>query len=150
MLTLFYVYTFYALLPLLVLAAMLWGGWPERAVAWLYVAALVGTELLKSRAAASFMSLEAGVLIVDGALLAALAFVAVRSGRWWVIWATAFQFIGTLGHLGKLVNPGMSPTAYGLMESASSYPALIALAIGIRAHRRRTIAAAAATSSATC
>jgi hypothetical protein len=149
MLTLIYVYSFYVLLPLMVLAAMLWGGATERTVAWLYVAALLGTKLLRSSMATSFISLEAGVLVVDGALLIALGWLAIMSGRWWLICATAFQLIATLGHLGKLVNPDMSRTAYGLMESASSYPTLITLAIGIYQYRRRTTAAAAGTSSAT-
>jgi hypothetical protein len=147
MLTLIYVYSFYVLLPLLVLAAMLWGGTTERTVAWLYVAALMGTKLLKSSGATDFISLEAGILLVDGALLVALGWLATRSGGWWLICATAFQTIATLGHLGKLVNPDMSRTAYGLMESASSYPTLITLAIGIYQYRRRTTGAGAGTSS---
>jgi hypothetical protein len=147
MLTLIYVYTFWFALPLLVIAAMLWGGWAERTVAWLFVAALLGTQLLKSSVATSFLSLEAGVLLVDGALLVALGWIAIRTGKWWIICVTAFQLIAVLGHLGKLVNPGMSRMAYGLMESVSSYPALIALAIGIYLHRRRTTGGGAGTSS---
>lgn len=134
-LTFLYVDGFYVALALVFVAAMAWGGRDERLVASLCVAALAATRLLE--APAKFRELELGVLVVDGLFLAALAVLAIRSGRWWLIWAAAFQALGVLGHLGKLVNPGMSRMAYGLMESASSYPVLIALAVAVFQRRRR-------------
>jgi hypothetical protein len=124
--------------------AALWGGPPERFVALLYVLAVAGSKLLKSAPAIDFHQVETGVFAVDLALLLALAAVTLRVGRWWLIWVTAFQLISTLGHLARLVDTGMTPLAYGLMESASSYPALIGLGVGIVQHRRRVRAAAAA------
>lgn len=141
-----YVYSFILLIVLTTAAATFWGGWTERLVAWLFVAAFASTRLLKSSA---YGSLETGILIVDGTLLVVLAAITIRTGKGWLIWATAFQLIATLGHLGKLLNPELSRMGYSLMETASSHPTQIALAIGIYLHRRRMTGGGAGTSSAT-
>ncbi len=143
----FYVMTFYLALPLLVLAASRWGGWPEKSVAILFVAAALATMLVRSGAATKYHSVELGVFAVDLALLAGLAAVAVRANRWWTIWAAAFQAITVTGHLAKMATPGLSRMAYALMLGVSAYPALIALALGIWNHHRATIRAAGAISS---
>jgi len=141
-----YVYGFWVALPLTCIAAGLWGGWPERAVSLLYAVALVATALVLERYAKPFVSIQVGVLLVDALLVAALVLLAMRSHRGWLIWASSFQLIGTLGHLSKLVRPDMSRLAYGLMEGASGWPTLLALMIGIWGHWRRTRASGAARS----
>lgn len=143
----FYVYGFWVALPLSVAAARLWGGWAERAVALCYVAAFAATTLVLELHAKPFVSIQLGLVLVDAALIVALAAIAVRSSMAWVIWATSFQIIGTLGHLSKLVRPEMSRLAYGLMEGMSGWPTLIALMIGIWKFRRSRRKADAAHSS---
>lgn len=135
---LLYVYGFLLLFPLTCLAAFRWGEWPERSVALAYLLALAGTEVAAPRGS-DFVSFEAGVLVIDFMLLAALVVIAVRSDRTWVIWSAGIHAIATLGHLSKLVSPNLSNLAYGLMEGASAWPALIALMIGTwQAARRRS------------
>lgn len=145
-----YVYGFWAALPLTCVAAYRWGGWPERAVSLFYAVALVATALVLEPYAKPFVSIQVGLLIVDALLVASLVLLALRTQRGWLIWASSFQIIGTLGHLSKLVRPDMSRLAYGLMEGASGWPTLLALMIGIWRHHRSSRRTAAARSSEKC
>jgi len=131
-----YVYSFWLLLPLLCLAALKWGGWPERIVAFLFLAAAAGSILLKSSVTGGYRTIEIGVLAVDATLLAALVWVMLQADRRWLIWVVALQVISTTGHLARMVMPDLSRMAYSLMVGASSYPALLLLALGILGHRR--------------
>jgi hypothetical protein len=133
-----YVYSFWLLLPLLCLAALRWGGWPERIVAFLFLAAAAGSILLKSSVTGGYRTIEIGVLAVDLALLAGLVWVMVQADRRWLIWVVALQVISTTGHLARLVTPDLSRMAYSLMVGASSYPALLLLGLGIAGHWRAT------------
>lgn len=131
-----YLGLFWIALPAVLFAAWVWGGRSERIVAALYVAALTASKLLKSEPAHDFFNVEAGLVVTDTALLAALIAVAARYGRTWVILTAAFQLLSTLAHFARLIRADLTPLAYSLMESASSYPALILLAVGTIAHRR--------------
>ena len=128
-------------LPSLLLVALLawWRGeWPERTAAALYVAAWIGTQLLKPDLLHRYHYVEIGVLTVDATLLVALTFLAIRSGRGWLIWATAFQLLSTSAHLGRALNPAFSALAYSILEGAWGYPMLIALALGTLWNPRRS------------
>lgn len=131
-----YIYGFWAVLPLVVVAAFIWGGAAERLIAVSYAVALVATALVLEPYAKPFLSVPVGLVVVDAVLLAVLVAAAVRYERRWLIWASSFQVIGTLGHLSKLVLPEMSRLAYGLMEGASGWPTLLALMLGILQCRR--------------
>ena len=132
---------FWVLLPLTFMAALRWGGWPERTVATMYVIAALCT-LLVLTAPDRFNRIEPALMAADIILLIGLAFVAVRSDHWWPACATALQFLSVLAHLGKALNPNLLRLGYQLMEQASSYPTLIVLTFGIVTHRRRTPKAA--------
>lgn len=132
-----YIYGFWLALPLTAAAAFRWADWPERAIGLAYLVALIATVTVIPKYAAGFFSLEAIVLFIDVALVLTMLVIAAITHRGWLIWATAFQIIGTLGHLSKMVVPGMSRTAYAIMEGASGWPTLLALMIGIWLHRSR-------------
>lgn len=134
-----YVFGFWLALPAACAAAFRWGGKPEQVASFLFIAALFATKAMKGQFLGGYASLEAGVLMVDGALLFALVVISILSGRGWLIWATSFHLVATLGHLSKIINPDMSQLAYGLMEGASGWPTLLALAAGIRQHHSRRI-----------
>jgi len=145
-----YLGLFWFTLPVLLIAAGLWGGKSERLVAGCYVAALAASKLLKSAPQHDFFKVEAGLVVADAALLAALIAVAARYGRSWVILVAAFQLLSTLAHFARLIRADLTPLAYSLMESASSYPALILLAVGIVSHHRSARGDAAGSSSSGC
>ena len=127
-----YVYGFWVTLLALCAIAAVRGQWLERAVAFAYLGASLATT---ASVGTSVYPVEYGVLAVDVALAAFLAAAALRSGRWWLICATSFQILATLAHLSRVVHADMSNLAYALMEGASSWPALICLAIGLAEKR---------------
>ena len=142
MLVLLYTRLFLPLLLLAALAAWRWGGRAERAGAAAFVAAMFASALLRSRGATKYVQLEPGLLGVDLALLGFLTWLAIRSRRGWLIWASAFQLLSTTAHFVRLADSHFRGLAYGIMEGASSYPTVIALTIGILQHWRQSATAA--------
>lgn len=143
-----YTLVFRVLLFLTFAAAMVWGGKVERIVAVLLVTAWAASQAVLAFSDVIYLGFETGLLVIDVTLLAGLLIVTLRAGYWWLICTTSFQAVAVLGHLAKVVNPGMSRMAYALMANVSIYPTVIALGTGIWLYRRRKIAAAAASSSA--
>ena len=137
MLTWLYEQAFAPLLLLLAFCAWRRGQWPERMATMSFAAAWLATLLVKPAIQVRFFYVEAGVLLVDGALLIVLGWLAVRSGRGWLIWATAFQLLSTTAHLARAMDSSFSALGYLIMEGASSYPTLIALGVGLWLHPRR-------------
>jgi hypothetical protein len=129
---------------LLIVALLAWwrAQWPERAAATLFVAAWIGTQLFESEVHQRWFYLETGVLAVDVTLTIGLGYLAVRSGRGWLIFATAIQLLSTMAHLGRVIEPHFSALAYAIMEGASAWPTVIALAIGVWRNPRRSKAQA--------
>ena len=130
-----YVLPFWILLPCVAIAALRWGGRPERSVAGLYVAAAAASFLPATRSPQGWLHFETWLLLVDAALLGALCLLVVRYGRRWIVLAASFQTISTLAHLARLMDPGFGGPAYALMEGISSYPTVLILAAAVwRSH----------------
>lgn len=142
-----YVNAIYVLGPLTFFAAMIWGGRIERCVAVFYLVAWMAS-MASHTPGIEYLHFEEATLLVDAVLLLALLIVTVRAGYWWLIWSTSLHAIAVLGHLAKLVNPGISRLAYSLMAGISLYPTILLLALGVWLHHRRRTAAGAASSSA--
>ncbi len=138
MLVQLYSILFLPLLALLIACAWIWGGRPERAGSVAFLLAYAASALSRTSGRTGFFSLEPGVLVVDLALLGFLTWLAIRSRHGWLIWATAFQLLSTTAHVVRLSDSHFRGLAYATMEGASSYPTLIALAIGILQHWMRT------------
>jgi hypothetical protein len=116
----------------------LWrGGPPERIGAGIFLVATILTVVAASGPARRFSSVESGILIVDAVMLAALLILALRAERYWPIWVTALQAIGTAGHAVKLADPGVMPLAYAFILALWSYPMLLLLALGTWRHQQR-------------
>ena len=71
-----------------------WGGLDERLASTGFIIATLVTPLVNS---SNYGNPETGVLLVDGLLLAGLLVLAMRSDRFWPMWAAAFQLVGTRG-----------------------------------------------------
>jgi len=87
---------FYAFLVGTTIYALWKGGWPERAVALLFLFAAFATLVVRPEYL--FHDLEKGVLLVDSALFLALLAIALRAERFWPLWMTALQGISVAGH----------------------------------------------------
>lgn len=137
----YYVALFWLALPSLAVAAWYWGGAPERWAASLFVSAALLSRGHRMIVGPGWASLEAWLLGIDLLLLAGLIAVEMRWHRPWLIAVTAFQGLTLMSHLARALEAGFSNLGYALMEGASSYPALIALTIGVVQHRREIRAA---------
>ncbi|MDB5492819.1 MAG: hypothetical protein JWP86_156 [Phenylobacterium sp.] len=124
-----------------VAGAALWkGGWSERLVAIGFLAAWLVTPVLRR---GGWEGPAWTGLAVDGLFLALLVFVALRTRRWWPLFATAFELLSVLSHIARLVDPGVRAWAYATADAIWTYFLLTALALGTynRWRDRRQLAA---------
>ena len=114
------------------------GGPPERWVGLALLLAAASTILVHMpRVDVHFRSLETELLIIDGALLAALFAVAIRANRYWPLWTTAIHATAVAVHIAKAINPSIVWPIYATAASASSIPIQLILAWATFRHRRR-------------
>jgi hypothetical protein len=114
----------------------LWrGGWPERTAALAMVAAWFGTSLAQN--SLQRWGVQTGVMLVDAGLLAVLLFVALRSDRWWPMWASGFQAMNVTLHLSVLADGKVWGWSYFLASSIFSYLTMLSLLFGALSRRRQ-------------
>ena len=82
----------------------------------------------------SWTSVEVGIFAIDIVALVALIYLALKSDRFWPMWATAFQLLAVTIHTTMMVVPQITPWAFGTGAVFWSYPMLLALAIGSYEH----------------
>lgn len=128
---------YYTLLLLCWGYALLRGAAPERIGTTILLVGSLLTLATVSSQARSYASVEIGVFIVDAATLTAFLILALRAERFWPIWVTALQLIGTAGHIVKLVDPDLIPKAYAFAAIFWSYPMVLILALGTWRHQQR-------------
>lgn len=78
---------------------------------------------------------RAGLVIVDLVVLLCFFALAMRSERFWPLWATAFHLIAVSMHALSWVIPLAMIKAYILMQGWWAYPMLAAIAAGTRRTR---------------
>lgn len=121
--------------------ALWWGGSDERIVAITCLGGTLATVLTVSPAAVRYVGFEQGLALVDFAVLAGFVGVALRSSRFWPLWAAGLQLTTTLGHGFKALDSDLLPGAYGAALQFWGYPILTVLAVGTwRGHRRQRLA----------
>jgi hypothetical protein len=119
------------------LYAMLRGGAPERICASILFFGSALTYAAVSEPAVRFASVEAGVFVVDVAALLGFMIVALCAERFWPLWITALQIIGTAGHAVKLVDPHVLRWGYAFALAFWSYPMLALLIAATWNHQKR-------------
>lgn len=80
--------------------------------------------------ASGYSAPETGVLGIDLGLLAFLIVLALKSDRFWPLWAAGFHVIGTSIHLATFVEVDIWPPAYGAAQGFWAWPVLVALLTG--------------------
>jgi DNA repair protein RadC len=118
---------FLAILLAALTAAFSRGGRTERIGGVLLVVASVVTPLAQRHL---FTQFEAGIALVDGFLLCALAGLALSSNRRWPIYAAAFQVLGVLTHFARIKAGPVHGDTYGHLLVAWSYFVVLALLFG--------------------
>ncbi|WP_310497677.1 hypothetical protein [Sandarakinorhabdus sp.] len=110
-----------------VFMAWRWGGRDEKIAALGFLLATLATSLANQ---SQYAHTETGVLVVDLALLAGLLTLALRSDRFWPMWAAAFQLVGITVHVASMTEQGDFAWAYAVGLIFWSYPVLLALMAG--------------------
>ena len=140
-------YIFWGIL-LSTFAYALWRGRSdERLAASVCVLATIATRFAISPLTERYTGVEVGLLIIDGAVLAAFVAIALRSKRFWPLWVAGLQLTSSLSHLMKVVEFDLLPRAYAAAAIFWSYPILLIIIAGTwRTHQRsrRELAAIAA------
>lgn len=110
-------------------AAYLRGGPNERAAAsaLLIAAALTQVAALSGN---HWRGPEYGVMLVDVAFFGVLVVIALKSTRYWPIWAAASQLVGTLTHLPAVFGPSIPMETYASTQPFWAFPILAAIAWG--------------------
>ncbi len=121
------------------------GGRPERIAAVTMFVGCFLTLAMNSPLSVRYASAEIAILAVDAVMLGIFATLALRSDRYWPLWVTALQLLVVLAHVAKLIDPEMLRNGYGFVMAVWSYPQLLAIALGTRAHDRERKRPAAAT-----
>ena len=108
-------------------AALWFGRDSERWTALVLFVSAVASPIVET---SEFVHPESGILAIDFMLLAYLIALALRSDRFWPLWAAGFQIVGTLIHVARLVDTTIWQSAYATAEIFWAYPVLAALALG--------------------
>jgi hypothetical protein len=109
------------------LAALWVGGRDERIVS---AAQLLNIAAYRLLAMSSWSKPELLVLAADIGFLLVLATLAMRTSRWWLLWATAFQLLIVVIHLAMIADPSVRARSYATGTIIWAYLLLSALAVG--------------------
>lgn len=104
-----------------------WGGRDEQLAAFGFAFATLASTLANQHL---YASPEVGVLGVDLMVLAGLVVLALKSDRFWPMYAAAFQFVGTVVHVASFTEHGNFAWAYAVGLIFWSYAVMLALMAG--------------------
>lgn len=79
---------------------------------------------------------EVKIFAIDIVALVALITLAIKSDRFWPIWASAFHLLAVTIHTAVMMAPQITPWAFATGAVFWAYPMLLALAIGSFEHVR--------------
>lgn len=117
--------------------AALRGGAPERIVAALFIAGMVLSPLVQLPRQSAFQSAELGIFAIDLMILIALVLLAMTSTRYWTMAMASLAMPPPLATVVAVLQPGMLPRGYFVIEVMPSWLMMILLLIATRRHRIR-------------
>jgi len=130
-----------------VAAFALWkGGRAERLVAAGFLVAWLASPILRR---GGWEGPAWTGLAVDGLFLALLLWVALRSRRYWPLFAAGFELLSVATHLARLIDPGVRAWAYATADAIWTYLLLAALSFGVYRRWREPAQPIAAAETAT-
>ena len=113
----------------LVCGAAAWrGGWEERTTAMAFMIAWMTTLLGRDQA---WIGTQWGTLAVDAVLLGFLVAVAMRSDKYWPLFAAGFQLLAVVTHVARIVDAQVGAWAYATAAVIFSQLTVFALAAGV-------------------
>lgn len=130
-------YLNWAYIPGTLMVAAIWGGRCERIAVGLFVLAIIGTHVATTEFTARYSSVEQGVFYVDILLAGALIALAIKSDRFWPIWASSFHLLSVYTHLAMFLPPTIVPFPYAFLAAWWAWPTQASLVIGVLEHRQQ-------------
>lgn len=122
------------------LAALAWGGGPERAVAftWLIVFE-IGLRILSPLLGLRFQLMSVDLWLISFEMVAGLMLIgiALHANRNYTLWIAAMQVWAMTAHLARSMVESISPVAYAMMIAVPGWLQLFLLAIGLARHKMR-------------
>ena len=128
---------FWAFLAISALFVFLRGGAPERVGMAIAIAASVCSFVAGTLEGREFASPEISVFIVDLAVLAAFALLALKADRFWPIGVAALQIGGVTSHFAAAASSGVIAWVYSIGQALWGYPIILLIVWGSVRHRRR-------------
>lgn len=131
----------YILGVFLSVAALRWGGGPERWCAAGIVFMLPADRLyhLIFGEGSSYRTVDVGHFIIDAIAAVVLFTTALRANRRYPLWLAALQMLSLTSHFARMASETMGLVAYGLLGFSPFYLQIAILLIGIELHRRRSL-----------
>jgi hypothetical protein len=109
----------------------------ERFAAAICLIATIATRMVVSPMTSRYAHVEAGVFIVDLAVLVGFTVIALRSHRFWPLWVAGLQLATTLAHGFKAAQLELIPQVYAAAVRFWVYPIFLIIVIGTWRSRRR-------------
>ena len=109
-------------------AAVLLGGREEKLAALAFLISWAATLLLRDR---SWVGMQWGGLFADLGLFLAFFGIALRSSRYWPIWAAGFQLLAVVTHGARLIDPNLGAWAYITAGVIWTWLVMAAMAVGV-------------------
>lgn len=125
---------------MLLAAAFIWGGGPERAVAASWVLIFkVSSFIRETFFAQSLQLMEVDVFLASTDIVAGIVFVwiALYANRNYPLWIAAMQVLAVSAHLARGLVESILPIAYVVMIVAPGWFQLLVLAFGLSRHVSR-------------
>lgn len=121
------------------LAALIWGGGPERAIAatWLILFELIGGLFWSDALGYRFGDIDVFLASIDLVAGSVWIAVALYANRNYPLWIAAMQLMSMTAHLAKGLAESISSIAYAFMVVAPGWLQLLFLAIGLGRHIQR-------------
>jgi len=113
------------------------GGSPERLTAAIFVAGILASVMISIHAPPPPDGFQSAIFAVDMAMLFALGWIMLFARRYWPIAITAFQLLAVMGHLVRLLEPGIVPVLYWVANAFWAVPQMVVLAVATRRHQGR-------------
>ena len=116
--------------------SLFWGGGPEKIGAALNVVASVATTALRLLDARYFAPISVAIFSIDLIVLAGFFWLAVRTTRFWPLWAFGFALADVVLSLAGALFPAVPLFAFHTGLGLYAYLALIAMTSGTISSRR--------------
>lgn len=111
------------------------GGREEQTAAGAMLLSVLATLFLRDP---KWSGTQWGAFAADAGLLVVLLVIALRTARFWPLFAAAFQLLCVITHIARILDPGVRAWAYATAQVIWTQWVLFAIGTGVFTNWRRT------------